>query len=169
VFRKSQLSRKGSRSETQINRSIIRDQNVLLDSSLSKTFQPPSTKPGWVIEMDEVILILDRVMSEISTTDENEESVATVRSLLNRLWPCVESMAAACSDGDERWVLQRNRLFAALFRVLERRESDLRLNAARCVLSLLSAGRASMSVSLQVHYSFDAHDALVSVFSLFCF
>ena len=73
-----------------------------------------------------------------------------LRAILTRLWPCVEAMAAACGDGDERWVAQRNRLFGALFRVLERRESDLRISAARCVLRLLSAGRASAAPSLQL-------------------
>jgi hypothetical protein len=47
-------------------------------------------------------------------------------------------------------VLQRNRLFACLFRVLERRESDLRLFSARCVLRLLSASRASTVRELQL-------------------
>jgi hypothetical protein len=46
--------------------------------------------------------------------------------------------------------MQRNRLFSSLFRVLERRESDLRLFSARCVLRLLSAGRASTVPELQL-------------------
>ena len=79
-----------------------------------------------------------------------ERILARARVVLGALWPCVEAMAAACNDGDERWVLQRNRLFATLFRVLERWEADLRLAAARCVLRLLSAGRASRAASLQV-------------------
>ena len=73
----------------------------------------------------------------------------------------VDAMAAACNtlgtDGavaeqisTERWVLQRNRLFACLFRVLERPEPMLRLPAARAVLRLLSAGRATAWSALLV-------------------
>ena len=70
-------------------------------------------------------------------------------------------MAAACNTlgtdsavaeqiSTERWVLQRNRLFACLFRVLERPEPMLRLPAARAVLRLLSAGRATATPELQL-------------------
>lgn len=150
------------------SRKLPRDTHVRpgsIETTLSSRSEdgqiPPSDqRPAWIREIDEIIAKLDRVMTDISDEAKDSSGIVLVRDLLYRLWPCVESMAGACSDGDERWVLQRNRLFAALFRVLERKESDLRLYAARCVLSLLGAGRASMSVSLQV-----------TIFSLFglCF
>ena len=124
---------------------------------LSESFSTPSSHepvlkrtenlPSWVQELDDLIASLD---AETCQTTEQTPSLDRVRTLLTQMWPCIESMAAACSDGDERWILQRNRLFAALFRVLERRDAHVRIAAARCVLRLLGAGRASALPSLQV-------------------
>jgi len=125
-------------------------------SNIQRRDQPAAvmaTAPAWVREMDELIESLDAEMGDLGSAgsvSNVERILARARVVLGALWPCVEAMAAACNDGDERWVLQRNRLFATLFRVLERREADLRLAAARCVLRLLSAGRASRAASLQL-------------------
>lgn len=106
--------------------------------------QPRDLMTEWSIEH------LISIFAPPAAPNPQDRELVPVRNLLSQLWNPVESMAAACRDGNDHWILQRNRLFACLFKVLERPEPVLRLPAARCVLWLLSAGRAAQTPSLQL-------------------
>jgi len=61
-----------------------------------------ASAPAWVKEMDELILVLDAEMTQVLRGGSALAPLGRVRLLLQQLWPNVEGMAGACSDGDER-------------------------------------------------------------------